>query len=920
MRSRKPASPFCRPLAIGSVVVLYFASIVAPLTLGQDRPSLEQDPLQRVDNTLVPSGQILAPVGSALEISHRPNDVCYSPSLDLAFFKGHQALEIVSVKDWSLKQSLSLPGGASLTGITIDQQNRIYVSNAGNQILIFHFPEDVPNPQADPSPKAEELEEAAKKSVDFKLVGSIDLPSGSFPCGVCLSADQSKLYVCLSLKNQVAEIDLSTSQVTRTFEVGIAPFGITLLADDSPESDAAPSTTAGGHLFVTNIGGRRAKSKTANEAADLTAPSAKTATPVDERGIANTSLVSIIDLGSGQVSGEVAAGLHPSSVLTIPAAQANGDDLVLVTNANDDSLTLIDPKSRKTKTQILKPVPDLPFGSMPNSACLSPDHKFLFVGLAGNNAVAVYSLEEKISLDQGLAPPIGFLPTAWFPAGLTCSETDLMIANLKGIGSRNRRRAEAKGWNSHDHMGQVQKVALSEIANPETLSQWTETVKQQAKVLPLARADESEQASDSSVAPRPIPEKLGQASVFKHVIYVIKENRTYDQIFGDMPEGRGEPSLCTFGEKFSPNHHALAKRFGLLDNYYCNGVLSADGHSWATEGNVTPYLERAFGGFSRSYTFGDDPITYSSSGFLWDHVLAAGLTFRNYGEMDYAEPPAGMKYQEIFAAYEKGEAIEFTQMIGIEKLQRYSCRDYPGWNMVIPDVLRMSRFLKEFETFKQNGTLPNVSIVYLPQDHFGGGVTSGAHMADNDLAIGQLVDAVSHSDYWKDTMIVINEDDPQGGYDHIDGRRSICLVVSAYSKPGVNANFYNQTSVIRTILHIFGIPPMNQQDARSPLMTECFADTADLTPYDVVPANIPLNQKPGEESKQSASEKKWRAILATVPIQRTGMKTPQDEDNLNRFVWHEMMGWDTPYPAQWAGAHGRGLAELGLEADESESD
>lgn len=334
---------------------------------------------------------------------------------------------------------------------------------------------------------------------------------------------------------------------------------------------------------------------------------------------------------------------------------------------------------------------------------------------------------------------------------------------------------------------------------------------------------------------------------------------------------------------------------------------------------MTPYLERAFGGFARSYTFGDDPITYSSSGFVWDHFLAAGLSFRNYGEMDYAEPPAGMKgFKEIWESYTKGKPIEFKQQIGIERLRRYSCREYPGWNMQIPDVLRMDRFLTEFRKFETEGGLPNLSIVYLPQDHLGGAVTSEAHMADNDLAVGRLVDAVSHSKYWPKTLIIVNEDDPQNGYDHIDGHRSLCLVVSAYSRPGVNHSFYNQTSALRTMLHVFGLPPMNQQDASMPLMTDCFTDTPNLEPFNALDANVSLSLGPQPESNQSPLEKKWRRILATVPIQRTGMKTETDEDNLNRFVWHEVRGWETPYPVEWSGAHGRGLLPLGLTLDSTD--
>ncbi len=240
--------------------------------------------------------------------------------------------------------------------------------------------------------------------------------------------------------------------------------------------------------------------------------------------------------------------------------------------------------------------------------------------------------------------------------------------------------------------------------------------------------------------------------------------------------------------------------------------------------------------------------------------------------------------------------------------------------MVIPDVLRMDRFLKEFREFEKENSLPSLCLVYLPQDHLGGGVTSEAHMADNDLALGRLVEAVSRSKYWKDTVIFVNEDDPQNGYDHIDGHRSICLPISAYSKPGVNHHFYNQTSVLRTILHILRLPPMNQQDASMPLMTDCFQDEPNFKPFVALKANVPLNQTAKPKTQQASIERQWRDILATVPIQRTGMKSERDEDNLNRFVWHEVKGWNVPYPEEWSGAHGKGLQKLGLEFDPNAKD
>lgn len=881
-------------LSVGVLIML--ASCLPQVARSQESATnaSEQRPQDAtVSNRLLPTGQIISPAGESLAVAGRPNDLCCLAQQELLVVKAHKQLHVVSTTDWSVIQSLDVPGGASLTGIAATRSGRVFVTNATNQVHVY------------------EPTKANASVAGLVLRDSLPLPQNCFPCGLCLAPDESSIFVCLSKSNKIAKIDLSTRITTYT-DVGIAPFEVEYVPG---KQDL---------LLVTNIGGRHAKES------DKTADSAGTETPVDERGVANSSLVSIVDAQTLNVLSGIESGLHPTALAVLPRSRGAGDapsnrgfdsasgahKMVVVTNTNDDSITLIDIASLTTSSKVVKPIAGLPYGSMPNSICITPDGKHAMVGLAGNNAIAVFRLSRVISGSSSstltIPDPIGFIPTAWYPSSIACDDNYIYVANLKGVGSRAVVRAEAKGRNSHDHLGTIQRIPISALESTSKLANWTETVIQSSKTLPTARLE----FDRASALPRPVPQRLGEPSVFKHIIYVIKENRTYDQVFGDMPEGRGAAELCVFPERITPNHHALARRFGLLDNYYCNGVLSADGHSWATEANVTPYLERAFGGFARSYTFGNDPITYSSSGFIWDHVLAAGLSFRNYGEMDFAEPPDGMKYQEIWNAYRSGKRIDFGQDIGIEKLRRYSCRDYPGWGMMIPDVLRIDRFLEEFDEFKINNGLANLSIVYLPQDHLGGGVTSAAHMADNDLALGRLVDAVSHSKFWNDTLIIVNEDDPQNGYDHIDGHRSICLAISAYSKPGAHHEFFNQTSVVRTILHILGLPPMNQQDARAPLMKSCFTDDANLAPYDALNANVPLNERPSNAAAQSEAEREFRRLLATVPILRTGMKSEEDEENLNRFVWHEMKGWTTPYPSQWAGAHGRGLSQLGLKIHE----
>ena len=851
-----------------------------------------------VDQWKLPTGRLLSPAGDSFAYHGRPVDVAISAGR--VFAKDRNSLLVIDADSMELIQRVSSPGGASLTGLCVSESGRIYLTNASNGLHVFAM---------------------QNATNEYGLEQTIELPGDSFPCGVAIDPTESVALVCLSKKNELLVIDLANDELPQQdsaetdegaatrepsfvarIPVGVAPFEVLV---DWQEQVA----------WVSNLGGRRLVE--GQEKDVLTAPSAGTATIVDERGIASRGSVSRINLVTNESTHEIGVELQPSC-LGWGAADPTAKSKLLVCNSNADVITEVDTTEFGTREISVRPDGRLPFGSMPTDVLrLSDPHKesqhVFVVALAGNNALAV--LDQDFSLR-------GLVPTGWYPVALASDGEHLVVANVKGNGGRAEVRAEEKGRNSHDHQGTIQRLEVARIFDAGQLASWTSEVKNNGRVPQILRARELVEQGPSSdeVKPAPVPARLGDPSVFQHIIYVIKENRTFDQVFGDVADARSEPELCIFPESITPNHHALADRFGLLDNYYCNGVLSADGHSWATEGNVTPYLERAFGGFARSYTFGDDPLTYSRSGFIWDRILGAGLSFRNYGEFDYAEPPEGMKYQEIWQAYERGEQLEFSQQIGIKRLRDYSCREYPGWNMVIPDVLRMDRFLKEFREFEKDGGLPNFCIVYLPQDHLGGGVTSNAHMADNDLALGRLVEAVSHSRYWKDTVIFVNEDDPQNGYDHIDGHRSLCLVVSAYSQPGINHSFYNQTSVLRTMLHILGLPPMNQQDASMPLMMDCFRDEPDLQPFDALPAQVALNEAPQPPEQQAAVERRWRRILATVPIERTGMKTERDEDNLNRFVWHETRGWETPYPDSWAGPHGRGLKSLGLMIDESRAD
>lgn len=820
-------------------------------------------PTDRVgtEPNVIPTGHRLQSPGDRLEMPGRPVDMLLTADGKTIVVKDFNAIRTVNPQTNKLIGSATLPGGASLTGIAENPQSKeIWVTNAQNAIQIFSI--------SDPSKPAKIREIALPKP---------EKSANSFPCGITFNPQGTRAYVALSVNNSVVAIDTTNNQVVWQTPVGIAPFALAIHKQT---------------LVVTEQGGPIPKPES------KTAPSAGTETEIDERGVAAQGSISLLDLNSGKSIAQIPTGLQPGAIAVHPTAE-----IAYIAEANNDTITIIDLKTN-TKSGEFESKPDsrLPFGSMPNALALDSKTNRLYVANAGNNAVAIFDLKTQKLLGQ--------IPTDWYPSALLLQNQTLFTLNNKGLGARPVNGETKPAYNSHEKNGTLIKLALNDQKLPE-YSKLAAELTRESRII-----DDLERSQNPSTTPVPIPAKLGEPSLLKHVIYVIKENRTYDQFFGNLPQGKGEPKLNIFTDDHVPNHRALAQQFVQLDNYYCNGVLSADGHSWATEGNVTPYLNRAFGGFTRSYTFGDDPITYSSSGFIWDGVLAAGLSFRNYGEMDYATPVPPMNGRQIWEKYVAGEPLEFTQNIGIANLRRYSSRDYPGWNMQIPDVLRMDRFLKEFREFEKSGDLPNFTIIYLPQDHAGGAVTPAAHMADNDLAIGRLVEAVSNSKFWPETAIFINEDDPQAGTDHIDGHRSICLVVSPYTRNrGLVSNFYNQTSVLKTINRIFGIQPMNQNDAASPLMDDCFNSKPNLTPYAAITPKQPLDEFTSTATL-NATALSYLVKVNKIDLRQREVQSEYEMDTLSRFVWHAQMG-SKPYPSEWAGPHGRGLKALGLKFGES---
>ncbi len=913
--------------------------------------------------TLVATDQIVGTAGQTVAFAGRPIDLVLAPDGDTVYVKDDRGLVVLDARTWQVRQELPAKGGTSLHGIALSRDgSRIYLTTADSQIL--------------------EAGITAAGKWDWRRTISLPgaKPKGSsYPCGIGLSPDGKRAYVCLSRSNSLAVVDLEAGKMIAEMPVGIAPYGVVL-------------TQGGSTAYVTDWGGRRAQS------GERSAASSGTEALIDVRGVGSSGCVSVVSLLRGETQ-QIATGLHPSD-LTLSA----DDGRLYVTNANSDTVSIIDTAARAViETVSIRPSRNLPFGSMPNALALSKDGSTLFVANGGNNALAVVTLDHSGANSSRVT---GFIPTDWYPGGVAVDAKNIYVCNIKGTGSRGLKSAESqvsvsslkpvdRQSTTANGSGRKNPVGKQNVKQPVNSQKRLTTPKKRQKEQPkdklkvphpvppamkhnvyeytgtisrisLPNATELKDYTRRSLAnsrvpqilreralyanfigtPVPVPRSLGEPSVFKHVLYIIKENRTYDQIFGDTGRGNSDPRLTLFGRKITPNHHAIAEQFVLLDNFYCNGVLSADGHSWATEGNCTDHLEKAFGGFTRSYTFGDDPLTYSSSGFLWDNALAHGRTFRNYGEMDYTHESPDVDYTHIYKEFlNHTHTLTYKHTIGIENLRRFSCPDAPGWNMDIPDVMRAEIFLRELKGFEESGNLPNLTILYLPNDHTSGTTpgdpTPAAYLADNDLALGRVVAGISRSRFWKDTCIFVDEDDPQDGFDHVDGHRSPCLVVSPYTKRGaVVSQFYNQTSVLHTIERILGLPPMNQMDALAPLMTACFTDKPDLRPYSCLPNRIPLgtvNPKlapvivPKQSTRKGTSERKslsklemkrqraardWARKSASLRFDKPDIA---DADTLNRVLWAAMKGDSIPYPARYAGSHGMGLKALKLRLGQGSS-
>ena len=824
-----------------SVYYVTSTSLLGNKTVGQ----------QPDGSILVPSNQLLRPAGFQIQLPGRPVDLVLSPDEKLLFVKNIASIDLVSVSDRKILQSLPYSrGGSSFTGICISTDGKkLFVTDATNHISTVEL----------------------DKNNIMHWAGNITMPAPSvggspYPGGLALNGTEDKMYVTLSRSNSLAVVNLKDTTNIIQIPVGIAPYDVIL---------ASP-----GKAYVTNWGGRKPRQ---GEASFNSSGSQALVDP--KTGIANSGSVSVIDLDRHTADKSIEVGLHPAGMVLSPS-----HDKLYVACANSDVISVIDTKTDEvTATISVHMQKDVPFGSAPNALTISPDGKYLYVANGTENAICVIETTTPFKV-------LGSMPVGWYPGAVLLNKAgkQLYVANVKGVGSRNQNTNSA-GYNSHDYLGTVSIIPVPEAAS---LAKMTTIVHENNFYMQMLAKMASGKTRKEKL---PVPQFPTQTSQFKHVVYIIKENRTYDQVFGDMPQGNGDSSLVMFGKEVTPNQHKLAETFVLMDNFNCSGVLSADGHQWASEAYVTDYIEKSFGGFTRSYPYdGNDALAYASSGFIWDNVLKHGLTFRNYGEMVGAViEPKTAKFTDIYQDFINGtNKISIRAKANIAQLEPYICPTYVGFPLSVSDAYRAAEFLKEFRDYEKNNNFPNFTIMLLPGNHTSGtrpgSQTPKAAVADNDLALGKIIDAISHSKFWKETCIFVVEDDPQAGLDHVDGHRTVGLVISPYTKRGkVVSTYYSQINMVRTMENILGLPPMNQLDLTADPMIECFTNKGDFRPYDFVKSNIPINQMNMALNKIKGPELYWAKKSL---LQDLDGEDRIEEDVFNRILWHSVRGYKTPYP------------------------
>ncbi|MDR7236470.1 alkaline phosphatase family protein [Neobacillus drentensis] len=715
---------------------------------------------------------------------------------------------------------------------------------------------------------------------------------------------QGQLLVALNRDNSLGVINPQTGALTAKIAV-----------DNAPTSILVDGNTA----YVTNQGGRKAK------AGDTTVNSSGTQVVVNPKtGATSTGTVSVIDLTTNTVTKTIEVGVQPERM-------TQSGQYIFVTNTNSDTVSVIDSKTNTVVQTIdIEPYPDAHKGAAPNAVKVV-DNK-LMVSLGRDNAIAVYDWQgpDKTPELQGL------LPTAWFPVDIAVDNENknLVVANADGIGSQGPTRdltIQGIKVSGHSSYAQVGSLSLIPFPSTEDLVKGTKQVYSNNNWYGIKNRNAEPRNNKKPVA---MPERIGEPSTIKHVFYIIKENRTYDQVLGDLGKGNGEVALTQFPRTVTPNFHKLAETYPLLDNFYVSGIQSASGHQWVMQGTNTDYEDKETDAANvRSYPGGaGDPMAYAPTGHLWDQAIKQGVSVENFGEdtTDFTgTAPRGTWtdwYSDslILSGQKQGELHvpigNYEAKYDIPSLGPITHKPFPTFDMGIPDQYRFEIFKQQFQQHVKNDDLPALNTLWITNDHTNGTATGSptpqAMVADNDLAVGKIVDLISHSKYWKDSVIIITEDDAQNGLDHVDGHREPAFVISPWVKKSVtNSHYWTVINMVRSIEQILGLQPMNQNDVAAEPMSEIFTNEPDFTPYELEQNQIPLDILNGQPNSNTAAlanthkvtpeaqelSKKWTEWSNKNKEKLVGRNASPDETNanmLNHAVWYATKGFDKPYPGE----------------------
>ena len=709
-------------------------------------------------------------------------------------------------------------------------------------------------------------------AVKDKIISETVIPKSWL--GLAFSSDEKFLYASGGNDNLIVQYRFQNNKLTETdqiklgekWPVKISPAGLQV---DSLSKTLFVVTKEDNSLYIVDLKTKKIQSfPLGAEAYTCLLSGNKRELYISLWGAGR---ILVFDIQKKKITDSIAVGDHPNDI----CLSRNGR-VVFAANANDNSVSVIDIKKRKIlETLNAALYPGSFVGSTTNGVALSDDDKTLYIANADNNCLAVFDVSK-----PGSSKSIGFIPVGWYPTSVKVIGKKIFVSNGKGMSSLANpgyRPFDTSKANISFHSSALKSqyigglftgtLSIFHKPSPSQLAAYSKLVYENTPY------HKSTELSAHGEKDNPVPMHIGDPSPVKYVFYIIKENRTYDQVLGDMPEGNGDTSLCLFGEKITPNLHALAREFVLLDNFYVDAEVSADGHNWSMGGYANDYLEKTwptgYGGRGGTYDAeGNRAIANNKNGFIWDYCSRAGISYRTYGEF----------------------ADDYKPNIPI--LKNHYCPYYTSWDQKIRDTTRVGQWKRDFDSLVARHALPHLNTLRIINDHTEGlrkgRPTPFAHCADNDLAVGMFVDYLSKSSVWKESVVFILEDDAQDGPDHVDAHRSPAYLAGGYIKRHyVDHTMYSTTSMLHTIELILGFPPMSQYDASAEPMWRCFSNQADMTGFDSKPLQTNINDV-------NTVDNVWQRKSEKFDLTREDM-VPDHE--FTEVIWKAVKGENAVVPA-----------------------